>query len=171
MKLAQNLLPVRSLQIHFIDKEKGGHLVPPQQPPQRHRMSLNAVGSADDQHCTVQNGQSPLCLCGKIHMPRCIYQGYITLLCFQAGLFGKNGDSSGPLQTVSIQIGIAMVHPAQGPQGSAAVKQCLGKGGLAGIYMGKKADIQRYFMIHKRSPLLEKTDFITSISQEGTHCR
>ena len=40
-------------QVHFVDEEEGGHLIPFQQPPQGQGVSLHSVGAADDQDRAV----------------------------------------------------------------------------------------------------------------------
>ena len=52
--------PVRTGQVHFIDKQKCGDPVPPQQPPQCFRVALDAVAAADDQNGIIQDLQRPL---------------------------------------------------------------------------------------------------------------
>ena len=55
VQLGKQLFPGHAGQIHFIHKYKGGHMVPPQQPPQRFGMALHAVRSADHQHGVIQH--------------------------------------------------------------------------------------------------------------------
>ena len=64
-----------SSQVHFIEKEKGRDVVPAQQLPQGLRMSLDAVGAADDQNGVVQHLKGALHLRREIHMSRGVQKG------------------------------------------------------------------------------------------------
>ena len=55
-------------------------------------------------------------------------------------MLGEDGDTSLAFQNMGIQIGIRVIHPAQGAAGTADVQKRLGEGGLAGIHMGQQAD-------------------------------
>ena len=125
-------------QVHFVDKQEGGHLVPLQQPPQGHGVGLQAIGAADHQHGAVQNGHGPLRLGGEVHVTRGIHQGDLPVRGGESGLLGENGNASGPFQCVGVQHGIPMIHPAQGPPGAADIEQPLAEGGLSRVHMSQQ---------------------------------
>ena len=79
--------PVHIRLIHLVHKDHRGHMIGLQQPPQRQRMPLNAVRTADQQHRRVQHPQRPLHLAGKIHMPRRVQQRQVKILPVQPCLF------------------------------------------------------------------------------------
>ena len=103
-------------------------------------MSLHTGRCADHQHGAVQNGQHPLCFRGKVHVTRSVHQGDGPVLGFQKGLLGEDGNTPGALQGVGVQIGIRVVHSAQGAFCAAYIQYGFGKGGLACVHMGKQAD-------------------------------
>ena len=129
--------PVGSRQIHFVDKEEGGHLIPFQQIPQRPGVPLYAVGAGDHQNGTVQHLQRPLHLCGKVHMTRRVQQGDAGISQFQHGLLGEDGNAPLALHGVRVQKRVLMIHPPQPPDGAGAVQQRLRKGGFPGVHMGQ----------------------------------
>ena len=140
--LLQTLHHLRAVcprQVHFVDKQNGGHGVPLQQLPQGPGVTLDAVGTADDQHRAVQHPQRPLCLCGKIHMARGIQQRHLSISQGKYRLLGKDGDAPLPFNGIRIQKSVGMVHPAKLANGAAAVKQGLGKGGLTRVHVGQDA--------------------------------
>ena len=97
LQLCQQLLFFQSRQIHFVDEQECGNIIPLQQPPKRQRMGLNTVSTADDKHRTVQNRQCAFRLRREVHMSRRIHQRDPVIICLQLGLFGKNGDAQGTL--------------------------------------------------------------------------
>ena len=142
LQLRQHTVPVRTRQIHFIYEKKHRHTIALQQPPQRPGMGLNAVSAADDQNGTVQHPERPLCLRGKVHMAGGIQQCHFHVPQGQNRLLGKDGDAALPLDIVSVQKSIPVVHPPQLPQGAAPVKQRLGQCCFSGIHMGQDAHDQ-----------------------------
>ena len=46
---------VRPRQIHLVDKQKGRNVIVPQEPPECPRVSLHAIGSADNKDCIVEH--------------------------------------------------------------------------------------------------------------------
>ena len=156
LELRHQLFPLHARQVHFVDEQKGGHVIPLQQPPKGDRVGLNAVGTGNHQHRAVQNGHGPFRLGGEIHVTGCIHQGDFSIFRLQQSLLGENGNASGPLQIVGVQIGIAVIHTAQCAPGTGAVKQCFRKCGLARVHMGHQGDIAwRLFHLfrHKKRPL------------------
>ena len=137
MQLPQKHRLFHTGKIHFVHKQKCGHLVAFQQPPQRQGMGLDAVCPADEQHGAVQNRKGTLRLCGKIHMAGGVHQNDFPMLRLQTGLLGKNGNPPGPFQGVGIQKGVPMIHPAQGTPGPRPIKQRLAQSGFPRIHMGK----------------------------------
>ena len=75
MQLFQQLFPVRTGQIHFVQEQEGGDSIPFQQPPEGEGVRLDAIGAADDQHGAVQHRHGALGLGGKINVPRSVHQG------------------------------------------------------------------------------------------------
>ena len=139
IQLGEQLLPGHAGQVHFVHEHKGGHMVAPQQPPQRFGMALHAVRSADHQHGVVQHLQGALGLGGKIHMAGGIQQGDSGIARRKQRLLGKDGDAARFFQAVGVQEGISVVYPPQLADGAGAVEHGLGEGGLAGVHMGQNA--------------------------------
>ena len=123
LQMGQQGFPVRSRQIHLINKEEGGDLIPLQQVPQRPGVALDAVGAGDHQHGAVQHLKGPLHLGGKIHMAGGVQQRHPGISQFQHRLLGENGDAPLALHGVGIQKSVLMVHPAQAADGPGAVQQ------------------------------------------------
>ena len=142
--LKQHFLP-RSGQVHFVDKHKGGHLIFFQQPPQSHRMGLDAVGGADEQHGAVQNRHGPLCFGGKIHVSGGVHQGHRQSFRFQQRQLGKDGNAPGTFQLMVIKQGISMIHPSQLPLCTGAVKHRLRQRGLTCIHMSQQTSTNMRF--------------------------
>ena len=104
-------------------------------------MALDACRAADHQNGAVQHVQCPLHLCREIHVARGIQQsGMETTRQIQHRLFGKDGDASLAFQMEGIEKGVAVIYPAQHPDGAGDIQHSLGKGGFAGVDMGKNAD-------------------------------
>ena len=97
MELLHHFLFFQSRQVHLVDKQEGGNLIPIQQPPQGQGMGLNAISTGDHKNSTVKDTHGSLCFGGKIHMAGGVHQGNIPACRFQHGLFGKNGDTPGTL--------------------------------------------------------------------------
>ena len=112
-------------------------MIPLQQPPEGHGVGLDAVGAGDHQNGAVQNGQAPLRFRGKVYMAGGVHQSDVPPGGGEPGLLGENGDAPGPLQIVGVQVGIAVIHPAQSPPGAGGIEQSLGKGSLARVHMGQ----------------------------------
>ena len=125
VELFQQFLFAGAGQIHLIHKDKGGDVVPPQQPPERFGMALHAVRPADDQHGVIQHLERPLRLGGKVHMAGGIQQRDGRLPRREQGLFGKDGDAAGLFQRVGVQKGVFVVHPAQFSDGAGTVEHGL----------------------------------------------
>ena len=136
----EQLLPVRAGEVHFIDEQEGGDIVPLQQPPEGHGMGLNAVGAGDQQDGAVQNGHGPLGLGGEVHVARSVHQGHIQIGGGDQGLLGKDRNAAAPLQIVGVEIGVPVIHPAQSPPGAAAIQQGFGQGSFACVNMGKETN-------------------------------
>ena len=160
VQLAEQLLLGHAGQVHLVHKHKGGHMVAPQQPPQRFGMALHAVRSADHQHGIVQHLQGTLSLGGKIHMAGGIQQGDIRTARRKQRLLGKDGDAARFFQTVSVQKSVPVVHPAQLADGTGAVEHSLGEGGLAGVHMGQNAQYD-LFLRYFHALLLQEAVFIS----------
>ena len=139
IQLGKQLLPGHAGQVHLVHEYKGGHMVAPQQPPQRFGMALHAVRSADHQHGIVQHLQGALGLGGKIHMTGGIQQGDGGIARRKQRLLGKDGDAARFFQAVGVQKGISVVYPPQLADSTGAVEHGLGEGGLAGVHMGQNA--------------------------------
>ena len=142
LQLGEQLVTVRPGQVHFIDKEKYGHLVLAQQLPQGSGVGLNSVCAADNQHSAVQRRQHPFRLRGKVHVARGVDQGHRPVGRSEPGLLGENGNAPLPFQLEAVQQRIPMVNPSQHPPGPGGIEQALGKGGLSRIHMGQQSDAQ-----------------------------
>ena len=123
--MGQQRRPVRARQIHLVDEQECGHLIPLQQVPQRPGMALYAVSTGDHQHGAVQHLQRPLHFGGKVYMARGVQQRHPGISQFQHRLLGENGDAPLALHGVGIQKSVLMVHPAQAADGSGPVQQGL----------------------------------------------
>ena len=145
-ELLQQRRPAVGRQIHFVDKQKDGNLIPAQQPPQGVGMGLDAVCGADHQDGAVHHLEGPFHLAGKIHMARGVQQGDFQLLQGQNRLLGEDGDPPLPLLGVRIQKGVLMVYPAQFFQLTAAIEHPLGQSGLARVHMGQNARRQSFHL-------------------------
>ena len=154
LQFLHQLLPALPRQIHFVQKQEGGHGVPPQKLPQGDGVSLHPVGAADDQHGAAEHRHDPLRLRGKVHVPRGVQQG--DMLLRQLGLLGEDGNAPGPLQVVGVQIGIPVVHPPQSPPHPRHIQKGLRQGGLSRIHMGQKPYGGGNFVFHTMSsPFLQ----------------
>ena len=86
-------------------------------------------------------------------MSRRIQQGDIQIFGGKQSLFGKNSDTSLPLQSVGVQIGIAVVYPSQAAAAAAAIKERFRKGSLSRVYMGKQPYANIMLFVYGRHPL------------------
>ena len=75
LQLFQHGGAVRPRQVHFIDEEKRGDVVPLQQVPEGAGVGLDTVGAADHQNGAVQHLEGPLRLGGEVHVARGVQQG------------------------------------------------------------------------------------------------
>ena len=123
-------------------------MITAQEPPKGFRMSLNAIGTADHQHRAIQHAQCALGLRGEVHMTRCIQQREFRVAHGKLCLFGKDGNTSGSLQRVGIQITVTMIHTAEFFNFSRLIQHGLGKGGFSRIHMGQNADDD---FLHKKN--------------------
>ena len=146
----QDSLPAGVGQVHLGDKEEGGDLVAPEQPPQGLRVGLDPVGGADDQDGVVQHLEGALHLGGEVHMAGGVQEGDRQRRGLEQGLLGEDGDAPVPLQGVGVQIGVPVVHPSQGGDGPGGVEQGLGQGGFPRVHVGQNADDE---LFHGGSPL------------------
>ena len=101
---------VRSILVHFINKQKHRDAIAFEQPPKSSCMSLYSVRTADHQYCIVQHLKSTLHLCRKIRMSRRIQQSYFLITKGEFRLFGKYCNSSGPFQLMGVEKCILIVH-------------------------------------------------------------
>ena len=115
-----------SLLIHFIYKKKHRNLISFQKPPQSHGMALYAVHAVYYQYRIVKHLKGTLHFRRKIHMARSIQKRDLHLFCFQPRLLGKYSNSPFPLQLISIQKGISMIHSSQLSYFSAKIKKPFG---------------------------------------------
>ena len=114
-------------------------------------MALNAVGPTDDQHRRIQYLKRPLHLRRKVHMARGIEKGHFPVPQGQPCLFGEDCDSSGSLQLIVIEKGIAVVDPADFSDAAPKIENALRQRCLSRIHMGKNAQCQFFFIFHKIS--------------------
>ena len=73
-QLGKQRFPPGAGQIHFIDENERGDVIPSQQPPEGFGVALHAVGAGDDQHGVVQHLEGALGLGGKIDVAGGIQQ-------------------------------------------------------------------------------------------------
>ena len=145
---------VRTGQIHFVDIDKGWHMVALQQPPQCHRVALDAVRAGNDQHRIIQHLQRSLGLRRKVHVAGGIQQGDLGL--FQRGarhrsgrqgkhgLFGKNGNAAGFFQRIGVQKCIPMVYAPQLADAARTVEQCFRKSGFSAVHVCQNPNDQTF---------------------------
>ena len=165
VQLGEQLFPALAGQIHLVHEHKGGHMVAPQQPPERLGVALHTVGAAYHQHSIVQHLQGALCLGGKIHMAGGVQQCDIRIARRQQGLLGKDGDAARFFKRVGIQKGILVIHAAQLADRAGAVEHGFRKGGLAGVHMGK--DAQNDLFMRCFHPLLLQSKIHFYCSTDG----
>ena len=144
LQLGQQGLPAGVGQVHLGDEEEGGDLAAPEQPPEGLRVGLDPVGGGDHQDGVVQHLEGAFHLRGEVHVAGGVQEGHRHSLGAEQGLLGEDGDAPGPLQVVGVQVGVPVVHPAQGGDGPGGVQQGLGEGGFAGVHMGQDADDQLF---------------------------
>ena len=125
LQMGQQGFPVRPRQIHLVNKEEGGDLIPFQQIPQCPGVALYAVSTGDHQHGAVQHLQRSFHFGREVYMARGVQQRHTGLPQFQHRLLGKDGNAPLPLHGVGVQKGVLMVHPPQTADGSGPVQQGL----------------------------------------------
>ena len=165
IQLGQQLFLALAGQVGLVYKHKGGHMVAPQQPPERFGVALHAIGTADHQHGIIQNLQSALGLGGKIHMAGSVQQGDIRAACRQQCLLGKNSDPTGFFQRVCVQKGVLVIHAAQLADRAGTVEHGFRKGGLARVHMGQNA--QNDMLVNSFHPLLLQFKIHVYCSTDG----
>ena len=138
LQFFQQLLPVSSLLVHFINKQEHRNLVSGQKPPQCLHMSLYAISAADDQDRVIQYLQGPFHLRRKVHMPRSIQKCHFLFSQFYLSLFGKDCDSPLPFQVIGVQKCILMVHTPWFSDTARQIQDTLSQCCLAGIHMGQQ---------------------------------
>ena len=124
-QVGQQRRPVRARQVHLVDEQERGHLIPFQQVPQRPGVALYAVSTGDHQHGAVQHLQRSFHFGREVYMARGVQQRHTGLPQFQHRLLGKDGNAPLPLHGVGVQKGVLMVHPPQTADGSGPVQQGL----------------------------------------------
>ena len=74
----------------------------------------------------------------------------------QYGLLGKNGDTPLPFQMERIEKGVAVVYPAQHPDGAGDIQHSLRKCGFTCVHMGQQTNtnilFSSLFAHEKRTP-------------------
>ena len=165
IQLGQQLFLALAGQVGLVYKHKGGHMVAPQQPPERFGVALHAIGAADHQHGIIQNLQSALGLGGKIHMAGSVQQGDIRAACRQQCLLGKNSDPTGFFQRVCVQKGVLVIHAPQFADRAGTVEHGFRKGGLARVHMGQNA--QNDMLVNSFHPLLLQFKIHVYCSTDG----
>ena len=145
---------IRPLHIHFIDKQKGGNLIPGKKSPECIGMYLDPFAAADYKNGTVKNLKGPLHLSREIHMPRCIQQRNLHISICENSLLRKYGNTPGTFQRVGIQKRILMVHPAQPSDTAGQIQHAFCQCCFSRIYMGQYTDYQLSHLtlrIHQKS--------------------
>ena len=137
-------------QVHLGDEDEGGDLVPAEETPEGFGVGLDPVSAADDQDGVVQDLEGALHLGGEVHVARGVQEGHRQVGGLKDSLLGEDGDAPGPLQGVSVQIGIPVVHPAQLLDGPGGVEQGFGQGGLARVHVGQDADDKSFHIVSPR---------------------
>ena len=125
-----------------------------QQPPQCHRVALDAVRAGNDQHRIIQHLQRTLGLRRKVHVAGGIQQGDLGL--FQRGarhrsgrqgkhgLFGKNGNAAGFFQRIGVQKCIPMVYAPQLADTARTVEQCFRKSSFSAVHVCQNPNDQTF---------------------------
>ena len=127
-------------EVELVDKHERRHAVALQQPQQRPRVALYAVGAADDENGAVQHGERSLHLSGEVHMPRRVQKGKACALHRKQRGFPKDRDAALPFQSVGVEEGVAVVDAPQRAPRARGIEQRLGQGGFARVHMREDAD-------------------------------
>ena len=151
LQVFQNLVPVGSRPVHFIDENKNRQPVALQQPPQRFGVRLHPVRPADDKQRIIQYRKGTLHLRPKVRMTGGVQQRQLGMGQRQPCLLGKYGDAPAALLRIGVEKGVPVVHPAGLPQSPGAYQHRLGQGGLAAVHMGHQPQRDILFF-HGKSP-------------------
>ena len=137
-QLCQSPIPIGMGEVAFADKKESGNMIFPQQPPKSFGVGLDTVGAADNENSIVQHTQGALGFRGKINVTRGIQKSNLRITKRKPCLFGKDGDSSGPLQSMGIKKAISVINSPHLFDLTGKIKKPFGKGGFTGIHMGQK---------------------------------
>ena len=170
-QLGQQPSPVRSGQVHLVDKQEGGDAIALQQPPQGEGVPLHPVGAADHQDGAVQHLEGALHLSGEIHVSRRVQQGDLHPLQGEHRLLGEDGDAPLPLQRLGVQKGVLVVHPSQLLQPPAVVEQGLRQGGLSCVHMGQYTYGQFFHIRFLKCKILSAVLYHSFAVQGSALCR
>ena len=132
--------PLRTSEVHLVDKNHYRDLMPRKQSPKRMGMRLYAVRTADHQNRIVQDLKRALHLRREIHMSRRIQQGDRGSRQIKNRLLGKNRDTALPFQRGRIEKSIPVVHSAKPAQHTRPVQHRFGQRGFTGIHMCQNSD-------------------------------
>ena len=108
-------------------------------------MGLDAVRAVDDQNGVIQHPKSTLHLCGEVHMTWGVQKGYLPVSQVKLGLAGEDSDAPGPLQAVSIQMSVSVIHTADPANGTALIEDGLGQSCLPGVHVRQDSDGCSFF--------------------------
>ena len=112
---------LRAREIHFVDKQENGDLIRLQKAPERARVALYAVRSADDEDRVVQYRERALHLRGKVRMTRGVKKRQNRIADGEDRLLGKNRDAALALQRFGVQKGVAVIDATELSQRAACI--------------------------------------------------
>ena len=123
LKVRKQCIPICSILIHLVYKQKDRNLISLQQPPQRHRVALHTIHTIDHKDRIIKYLQRSLHLRREIDMSRCIQKCHFHILCLKDRLLGKDRDPTFLFQFIIIQKGVSMIHTSDLPDHTAQIQK------------------------------------------------
>ena len=145
-QLCHNAVGVCCRKVGFRDEDKARYAPFFEQPPQRFRVRLHAVGGGDDEQGAVRNGKAALRLRGKIDVSRRVEQAQGQLPVLKHCGFGEHRYPPAPLYVARVKEAAFVIHPAEGPYTAAGVEHGFREGRFSCVHMCKDA---HYYPFHK----------------------
>ena len=137
----QGVVEVRPGTVHLVDEKDHRELEAGALTPHRLGLGLHTPYPIEDQDAAVEDAHGSLHLDGKIHVPRGIddLEGVVA----PGGLGHRRGDGDPVLLLLDhvIHVGGALVDLADLVRGPGVVEDALRQRGLAGVHMGRDADV------------------------------
>ena len=102
-------------------------------------MSLDAIGTGNDQNRIVEHGEGSFHFRRKIDVPRSVKQGEGEVRRGDDRRFGEDGDASLPFHRVGVEKRVAMVDTAEFAYVARGIQQRFRQRGFAGVNMRQNA--------------------------------